>query len=388
VRRQGVISLLVFAATFGLSSVAQAQYAFTKIMFPGSTWTEASGINDLGHIVGTYTDPTGIAHGFVYMNGSYTRMDFPGALHNYMFGIDNSGNMTGSYSLTLPRGPYHASYRANNGTWTDYDYPGHETDGRGISEAGDIVGIYNAGFGTADHGFLKVGEVYTAIDYPGASVTYVFGLNDLGQISGSYRDSNGVLKGFLYSGGTYTSISHPMGTETFIGGINDAGTMVGWKREGGKVGGFTTTNGRYRPVITPFANSANVKPRAINENGAVVGTYTAPDCTTGCSFLALPNGSTPICNQTVGMSYSTGTLNMAFTIGTTTSTTWTSYLIISGVAYRLWQLPIAAIQPAASVSVPLSLAPSGAVVLGSFLSTPSQGTICVDFALTNTLQVP
>ena len=366
------------------ATAAEAQYTYTKIMYPGSTWTEASGINDAGQIVGTYTDTAGIAHGFMYHNGVYTRMDYPSTAHNYAFGINDQGDLVGSYSEVMPRGPYHASLRTAAGVWSPFDFPGNETDGRAINTQGDIVGIYNAGYGTPDHGFLKVGDNYTSIDYPGASLTYVFGLNDARWVTGTYRDGQGLLKGFVWKDGVYTAITYPGATETYIGGINNANAMVGWKVEGGKVSGFVATAGKFRPVLVTFANAANTRARAINDLGQIVGTYTAPDCVVGCSFVATPSPAVlPTCDQALGLSYANGTLNTSFTLHTGVTTTWTSWLVYAGVPYRLWSLPLAVIRPAQTVTVPIQLAPAGTAILASYLSTPANGTICADFTSLN-----
>ena len=66
------------------------------------------------------------------------------------------------------------------------------------------------------------------------------------------------------------------------------------------------------------------------------------------------------------------------------ATTWTTWLVVQNTPYRLWSLPLPAIQPAASVAVPVTLPPSGTVVLASFWSTPAHGTICVDFTSLDT----
>jgi hypothetical protein len=41
------------------------------------------------------------------------------------------------------------------------------------------------------HGFLKVGDIYTPFDYPGANATYPSGINTSGQIVGTYSDASG-----------------------------------------------------------------------------------------------------------------------------------------------------------------------------------------------------
>lgn len=383
IRRRSTVAAFAFVLTLASAATASAQYTFTKIMYPGSVWTEVAGINDAGQIVGTYTAGNGVVHNFTYLNGVYTTVNVPGMAHNYLFGINDAGHMVGGSSEVLPRGPYHATLFAN-GAWSFYDFPGNETDGRAINSFGHIAGIYNAGYGTPDHGFLKVGDEYTSIDYPGASITYVFGLNDAGAITGTYRDALGTLKGFTYNQGTYTSVTYPGATETYLGGINNSNVAVGWKVEAGKVNGFVLNGSSYRPVIVPFATAANTKPRAINDLGQVVGTYTSSDCAVGCAFLATPApAAIPLCQQTVGMTYANGTLDMRFTLRTSTATTWRSYLIAQGVPYLLWSVNLPIINPQTTVSVPAQVPPLGSVALVSLLSTPTHGTVCVDLSSLN-----
>src|SRR5262249_47353095 len=80
------------------------------------------------------------------------------------------------------------------------------------------------------HGFLLSNGAYTILDVPGATDTEAYGINNVGQIVGSYRNSTGT-HGFLLSNGAYAtldgpSISFPI-TYTVAYGINDFGQIVG-----------------------------------------------------------------------------------------------------------------------------------------------------------------
>jgi uncharacterized membrane protein len=67
------------------------------------------------------------------------------------------------------------------------------TDARGINDAGQIVGSFaNA---TGVHGFLNTG-VFTTFDPPGARATQTFSINDAGQIVGFFFDGTST-HGFL-----------------------------------------------------------------------------------------------------------------------------------------------------------------------------------------------
>ena len=98
----------------------------------------------------------------------------------------------------------------------------------GINDAGQIVGSYNGSDGT--HGFLYSGGIYTQLDDPLANPingTSAFGINATGQIVGYYY-ANGLYHGFLYSGGIYTTLDDPLGTVcTEALGINNLGQIVG-----------------------------------------------------------------------------------------------------------------------------------------------------------------
>ena len=58
-----------------------------------------------------------------------------------------------------------------------------DTAAYGINDTGQIVGTYFNASGS--HGFLKDGSTYTTLDVPGATDTQAFGINDTGQIVGT-----------------------------------------------------------------------------------------------------------------------------------------------------------------------------------------------------------
>ena len=69
---------------------------------------------------------------------------------------------------------------------------------------------------------------YTALDVPGATATYGYGINDAGQIVGSYVHSQSVFSGFLLDvDGSYTPINVPGAYQTWAYGINGSGQIVG-----------------------------------------------------------------------------------------------------------------------------------------------------------------
>src|SRR5437762_1281167 len=83
--------LVALSLSLCVSSQARAGYVYTTLDAPGSTLTQAFGINDSGQIVGSYRPADGIDHGFLLRGGTYTPIDVPGAYSSPAFGINDSG---------------------------------------------------------------------------------------------------------------------------------------------------------------------------------------------------------------------------------------------------------------------------------------------------------
>ena len=53
--------------------------SFTKIDFPGATFTTGNGINKRGQIAGTFIDDCDIGHGYLLDDRGFTTIDHPAA---------------------------------------------------------------------------------------------------------------------------------------------------------------------------------------------------------------------------------------------------------------------------------------------------------------------
>jgi hypothetical protein len=162
------------------------------LIVPGSTLTEAIGLNDFNQVVGDYTDEQGLFHGFVYDQGVYTSVDFPNLPEpdSALTGINNLGEMVGCHSF-CSKG-FH--YDSETATFTSIDFPGAVlTQPRDINDFGLIVGVFSDGLEL--QGFLYDGTGFTVIQAPGAIVTNIFGVDNAGRIVGSYivQASSGEL---------------------------------------------------------------------------------------------------------------------------------------------------------------------------------------------------
>ena len=86
----------------------------------------------------------------------------------------------------------------NNGTYSSLpNFEGNYIHASGINNHGLIVGHFYQATGSPLQGFIYDGSTYTVINDPNATNgTVVNGINDLGQLVGSYSNSTGT-HGFL-----------------------------------------------------------------------------------------------------------------------------------------------------------------------------------------------
>ena len=151
------------------------------------------------------------------------------------------------------------------------------TDVNGINDSGQIVGSYVAGGLT--HGFLLSGDEYITLDVPGATSTAAWDINDAGEIAGSYVAGD-TTHGFVLSGGTYTTIHFPGSTRTMPRGISDSGAIVGEYIADGVLHGFLLDGGVFATVDVPGATFTSYASE-VNNSGDIVGRFDIPGTNSG-----------------------------------------------------------------------------------------------------------
>jgi uncharacterized membrane protein len=216
---------------------ASAQFTFTSLDYPGATQTTTQGINNHGVIVGGYA-LEGNRHPMVIRSGEYSPVA----------------------PETILGSDWSQAYKSN--------------------DPGDKVGIYldSSGF---SHGFLLQQEVLTTIDYPGASDTIPFGINNSGTVVGYWDlvDAGGntiAYHGFIWKNGTFTQFDYPGAVDTSLNGIDDKGDLIGgWDAGIASITnhGFLCNNGKCSAYVPPFPGAVWIQPNDINDDADIVGMW-------------------------------------------------------------------------------------------------------------------
>ena len=165
-----------------------------------------------------------------------------------------------------------------NYSFVDIDYPGGTTtlnDVRGLNDLGQIVGTYT--LGGRQYAFIKNGGTYSTLTgIPGAS-SIAWGINDNGQVVGYYDDTVGLPPhhGYVYNTTTssLTPINAPGPYSTAVYGINDAGQVCGYYYNGGNLGFMYDLNTTSWTSINK-AGATQTNAYGINNAGTIVGNYT------------------------------------------------------------------------------------------------------------------
>lgn len=216
-----------------------------------------------------------------YAQFTFTNIDCPDSTLTTTRSINNHGEIVGAYRIVPPR---HAAL-IKDGQCTALAPT--TVLGTNYSEAfknndrGDVVGQFldDAGF---SHGFLlSKSGVLTTLDFPGASDTAAFGINEWGTVVGQWDllDSSGNLiaaHGFTWNGGTFSTVDYPGAGDTFVGGINARGDLVGeWDSGPSAVfgHGFVFSKGQFINFDVPVAGAILTQLDDINANGQILGVY-------------------------------------------------------------------------------------------------------------------
>ena len=241
-------------------------------------------------------DPNGA---FLFRDGRFTPLGgVPGATIAVHLNVNNRGQVVGLYidaaeAATAPPGqlpPFRSFVKDRHGRVTTFAVPGAAaTLAAGINDRGQIAGTYRQAApgggppppGTV-HGFVRQpGGRITTIDLPGRANTAVTDINNRGQLVGMTGDAAGQGLGFVRDPDgklTIIELPGPAGVQEILA-LNDRGQVTGtWDDrpepptiEPGSRHGFVWDRGRLTRFDVP--GSLATAPFGINNAGQITGAY-------------------------------------------------------------------------------------------------------------------
>ena len=269
-----VLSLMATAA------LAAEPLAFTSFDIPGASSYFVPGINDEGIVVGTWFAADGSEVGFIRSPDGH--MITPVADPNdqshvtVLRAVNDEGVIAGFYGADVGNG-----FLLTAGKFRTIDFPGAvSTALRGLNNLGDVSGSYSVSDLDADEFGFIIPHRGAAISFklpdPAATGVVVGAINDLRQLFGWYTDATSTLVGFLRQpSGQVISVVVPGAVSTQVYGINDCGIMIGIYGDGSTAHGFYGRPGSLHSFDLPGAGATIAQ--GINNEGRVVGRYAKAD---------------------------------------------------------------------------------------------------------------
>jgi hypothetical protein len=240
--------------------------SYSAIDYPGANWTAAFGVNNGGLIVGAYgPEAESGRHGFLLNGRSFSSMDVPGSLDTVARGINNRGQIVGDY--VGADGVRHG-FLLSGGAYSTVELPDIAgASARGINDSGQIAGL--SGLGVNAIGFVFSSGSYTKLEIAGSSYTIANALNNLGDVAGQVNGPQPPFRAFRRNGASFSILNVPGFPVSWDArGINDLGQITGsFMDSDGKTAGYRATPGALQNG--PLDPAAEIRMSSANLPGAV-----------------------------------------------------------------------------------------------------------------------
>jgi uncharacterized membrane protein len=260
-----------------------AQYKFTQVDFPGAAQTNLIAINDLRQYVGASIDGdvNQTQHAIFFDGKTLSRLDPNGVVGtNFSFALSLNlrGDIVGGYFDGA--GNAHG-FLYNDGNVTTIDFPGASgTFAFGINDRREIIGVYADAAG--QHAFSLRKGVFKNTDLPGGVSTTPFSINDFSEVVGQFATVANSPAGHGYlelKNGKFTTYDAPQAppNSTFFISINNLNQILGtWLDTNvpARNHNFLLTDGKHRAFNLPKSFGATqVSAQTLNDEGDIVGFF-------------------------------------------------------------------------------------------------------------------
>lgn len=161
-----------------------------------------------------------------------------------------------------------------------------------LNNAGQFVGSEQDAAG-ANHAIFDDGEQLQLLDLSALGPigrSFALSINNRGDIAGAYRDLNGVSHGYVrHADGTVSHIDFPGASGTQAFGVNDHGTVIGIYFDAqANTHAFVRRGGQYRNADLPGGGITT--PFSVNDREQIAGEYTTDPLLNGFGYLQSRDG--------------------------------------------------------------------------------------------------
>ena len=192
-------------------------------------------------------------------------------------------------ALGSPLALYAAEYR-----FRSVDFPGASgTNIFAVNNRGQFVGEEQDAAGN-QHAIFDDGKGLQLLDSTGvlgsSKQSLAFSINNWGAIAGAYQTSDGAVHGFVRTpDGEIHPVDDPAGVNTQAFGINDLGVVIGiFNDSSGNTHAFVLHDGHFEPA--DIAGGILTIPFSINDRSEIVGEVITTPQTFGFGYLQTRDG--------------------------------------------------------------------------------------------------
>ncbi|MDE2127692.1 MAG: hypothetical protein KGJ62_13980 [Armatimonadetes bacterium] len=292
-------------------------------------YTYASGMNNLGDVVGSAINGDGNRVGFAYLHGTFYDLSSIGAIKANA--INDSREIAGSSGYYWVHNGYgHSSLHGflyAGGTFTDLGSltgdPTTNTEALAINASGEITGYSTASDGLL-HAFLYTNNVMQDLGTIGSYYAIPVAINKSGLIVGNITNQYTATIGpFVYANGAMTYLTSLIvngsggWSQMTVAGMNDNGWIVGSGDYAGELDGFIAV-----PASAMVPDALTMSPHPITGGHNVEGTvYISAAAPTGGLTVTLASHKPAILQVPASVSVPAGAKSVKFTATTTAITT-------------------------------------------------------------------